>query len=386
LVPLRGRARAVVAAAAVAAVAVGLGARSCSAGPSDTPPRPPEAVESPVPAASRPGVGRGSTGGVDFTMESRRASAPSGAGLAVVALRFGDQDKGYGLLRRCEGQGCEHALVATLDGGLSWITRQVPATASPLELVVPAPTTVLLRDGDAGWYVSTNAGRSFARRPPSPAPPELARPGYRVGCVDSPARPDCPTALFADGAGGARPVPSQPPLPGRLVDAEGSGPRVWAVGVEAGRVAAAVSADSGGTWRRVDPPAARDPLPAPELAVSADGAQAWLTAGAAVWRFDGAAWLPVPTAGDRPALREAVALGGDALGAASPEGFGLLVDGGTRWARPAPVVLARIGAMSLLGDGTLESVAGDGEVWLAVGEGPRRHWVHLTLWPAGNET
>lgn len=325
-------------------------------------------------------------------VESRRTTAPVAPGMAVIGLAFGSQDSGYALLARC-GPGeygkrrCDSMLMATLDGGLSWIERSLPEHGdAELILAVADDRTIGLGAADDAWYVSLDQGRSFQRRPYSPIPYEL-RPGeFGLLCPDPLARGGCEGPLVEYRRDGPHRFNAEPPLPRLSTDVALAGTTLWAVTADAGKAYAAQSLDRGTTWQRRDPPAAAGVVSDARLTSSPDGKEAWLSAvldgtATALWQFDpaGAAWRLVPPTGPRPKVNDVAALGGGVLAAVAPEGFGFLLTGGTRWVRPRQSVFNRVASLRLLRDGTLMARGGSGDTWLGVGSGIDRHWVDVTL-------
>src|SRR6266542_4143553 len=279
---------------------------------------------------------RGSSGGLS---ESRRTPAPVGTGMAVTRLAFGSQDNGYALLARCE-QGeigkrkCASALVATLDGGLSWIERPLPEHQdAELILVVHDEHTLGLGAADQAWYVSLNQGRSWERRPFGPVPYELRPAEFGVLCPNPLAPHGCEGPLVEYRPEGLRRFNSEPPLPRLAYDATLAGTTLWAVTADAGKVYAAMSVDRGHTWQRRDPPAPTSVVVEHRLAA--------LTYG----------------------------------------GFGYVLDDGAQWARARQALFGRFIALSQLPDGTFQAYAENGDVWLGVGSGTDRHWIDVTVVP-----
>jgi hypothetical protein len=154
--------------------------------------------------------------------------------------------------------------------------------------------TVVLLAEPFGWYVSTDAGASFALRPSEPAPSELDALGggaYRL---------DCEAGCVLTKHGG---TVTQPGLPGELgavteVSPQTGSPAepgaadtaavVWTASLDSGSesgdvagrgntVRTAVSRDQGRTWRRIDPPAHPAGTSARvSLTSSPDGRDVWL--------------------------------------------------------------------------------------------------------------
>ncbi len=334
---------------------------------------------------------RGSSGGLT---ESRRTPAPVGTGMAVTRLAFGSQDNGYALLARCE-QGeigkrkCASALVATLDGGLSWIERPLPEHQdAELILVVHDEHTLGLGAADQAWYVSLNQGRSWERRPFGPVPYELRPAEFGVLCPNPLAPHGCEGPLVEYRPEGLRRFNSEPPLPRLAYDATLAGTTLWAVTADAGKVYAAMSVDRGHTWQRRDPPAPTSVVVEPRLSASLDGKDVWISGKqanetTALWRYDAAAgaWsLAAPTT-PPPRLFDVIALSEHRLAALTYGGFGYVLDDGAQWARARQALFGRFIALSQLPDGTFQAYAENGDVWLGVGSGTDRHWIDVTVVP-----
>ena len=59
-------------------------------------------------------------------VRERTAKLPVPAGFVPVSVDFADALHGYALFSRCEADGCQGALFATVDGGQSWTGRAMP--------------------------------------------------------------------------------------------------------------------------------------------------------------------------------------------------------------------------------------------------------------------
>jgi hypothetical protein len=381
----RGQVVAAVAVGAVVVLCVALGIRSRDDS-TGTRGGPPSARTNAPQEQASPGVS-----GTAFT-ESRRTLAPVGSGMEVTALAFGTQDNGYALLARC-GPGtvgsrhCDSVLVTTLDGGLSWIERQLPTHGdAELTLVVRGERTVAVGATGAAWYVSVNQGRTWELRPAGPLPYELRPAEFGVICPDPLVRGGCEGPLVEYRPEGPKRFNTEPPLPRLAFDVALVGTALWAVTADAGKVYAAVSLDRGSTWQRRDPSPAAGVMVRPRLTASPDGKEIWISAEqdagtTALWRYDTVlgTWLVAPPANPRPRLSDVIAVGANRLAAVADNGFGYVVDDGTRWALARQGLFNRFVGLALLTDGTLMARTDNGEIWLGVGTGSDRHWIDVTV-------
>ncbi|HET8684655.1 MAG TPA: hypothetical protein VFM54_22710, partial [Micromonosporaceae bacterium] len=302
---------------------------------------------------------------------------------------------------RPEPDGCPAALAATVDGGLTWQSRQHPRPVAPgQQLYVGGARLVLLHADPYGWYVSTDAGLTFAFRPGSAPPPEYATVAGRYGVWCEPA--PCRVVEGYPPGGGRRPVPAQPDLPGELVTvAQAGAHELWAVSVAQGRAYPAVSLDQGRSWQRRDLPGPVGgssgspdgrPVSRVELRVSPDGRDVWLLGFGPAARLEfPRLWLHGPGgwrvrhAGDpAPVAHAFAAAGGQALVVAGPGGLGVVGDGyatfgdwpsATGYVRALPD-----GALVAAADTTGTDTTGTGErLWLGVGRGTDRRWIEVIV-------
>ncbi|HET8661523.1 MAG TPA: hypothetical protein VFM55_21320, partial [Micromonosporaceae bacterium] len=198
--------------------------------------------------------------------EVRAVRLPVPPGSVLRQIELADSRHGYALVAACtaapasspaagrpEPGECPAALAATADGGLTWQARQHPRpVATDQQLYVGGAHLVLLHAEPYGWYVSTDAGQTFAFRPGSAPPPEYAAVAGRYGVWCEPA--PCRVVEGYPPGGGRRPVPAQPGLPGELTTVAEAGRELWAVSVAHGRAYPAVSLDQGRSWQRRDLP------------------------------------------------------------------------------------------------------------------------------------
>lgn len=351
-------------------------------------------------------------------MEERRAAVPVPAGYERQIVEFVDAEHGYAQFLRCgpdpsagpaqPGAECAAVVVRTTDGGRSWQRLNHPRrVAANHQMYTGDADTVLLLAEPHGWYLSTDAGRTFRHRPANSrgTPPEYF--GVIFGRYWQDYERENAWRIVEKTGSGSAPLPAQPTLPGRPGAFEaGADGRLWAASVGDGRVYTSVSADQGRTWQRRDVPApARGRPDRVRLVISADGRDAWLlgysestggTGGGGrsavprmlrkdvglpeIWRFDGVGWTAVPTAGlpsPGPAAVYSFAAVGDGwLAVADGQGTsGYLSGTGYGGSGGGP----RLTYVRALRDGTLFGY-GDHQarrIWLGPGAGTERHWVEV---------
>jgi hypothetical protein len=183
---------------------------------------------------------------------------------------------------------------------------------------------------------------------------------------------------------GGRPrgIPVQPPLPAVTEAKYDESGRLWAVGVDAGRPVVALSRDAGRTWQRQQVPGRGDPVERVSLQMSAGAGDVWLVAQAEqdafpqLWLFDGERWQERSVANHPAYISSVAALGGGALAVTLPGGAGLVQDT-TYWGTDWPL---DGGMLRVLPDATLLASKGPyGEVFLGLGHGIQRQWVHVLV-------
>jgi photosystem II stability/assembly factor-like uncharacterized protein len=197
--------------------------------------------------------------------------ANGGAGVAIVepkvlAVRFVDRDRGYGLGAVCpqkEGGECRYTFRVTTDGGRGWYSLPVPLppaiapTDSPFVLSTVGALGIRVSGRGERWF-SADGGRTWTRPPTGLAAVDAAprdamiEPGCRLACgpfrVTDP-RTGARLPLAHQPGLAALNGPDQPPRP-----SDGSH---WVTGQvsDGGPPAIAVSRDQGRNWRLAQLPA-----------------------------------------------------------------------------------------------------------------------------------
>lgn len=328
------------------------------------------------------------TGPVLRASFDRHSELAVAEGLRPQVMEFATAYTGYVLFTGCS-QVCGGALFVTFDGGQSWLERTLPfERAESVNFWLVDARTIIVSARPAGWFRSTDGGRTFVRggAGDEPGPAEYAR-GPSVGCVER--KQECPRVLLLDGV----PAPAQPPLGGELRGVtRGPGGRLYAAAAAGAVVTTATSADGGHTWTPLGGPVTvQAPGPAADpaslsmsvsLSVSPDGKDVWLLANTAeslaVYLWEPAGWREVKRgiAVNARQLGE-VAVGQRVLAVASTRFSYLYADGEFRNAdRPSNALSVR-----LLGDGTLMTSTAPSDVWLGTGEAAARIWSRITVDP-----
>jgi hypothetical protein len=300
----------------------------------------------------------------------RRAYAPVPSGYAVTGIAFVDADQGYALFQRCDQpHACKAVLAVTLDGGNSWLTRDLPFTPrEKVSMALGRGDVLLLHAEPLGWFVTKDTGRTFEQRPSVPTPVE----GNLVG-------PQfvhrTPQVLEVSAGGTPTALPADPPVGDiKAVQLGGDG-RLWAAGrTRPNEVAVAVSTDRGRTWR-VSGTMARTEA-TPQLAVSPNGADVWLVGNGYGYRLAGPAhWEPVAAMSNVAEVTSAVALGDGVLLLAGPRGAATVT--AASWVPDAP---PEVGSLRDLGRGVIQGNVRNqvGTVWLCRCRGTSREWVRIT--------
>jgi len=226
--------------------------------------------------------------------ETRTGVLPVPSGMRLQAMQFADADHGYALEWSVQpvekvtidantySERYRALLFATVDGGRTWTPRTLPAAVldGPGLGVLGPQTIVISADG---WYVSTDAGRSYRRYPADgPAPPEFnTAPGEHLWASGDCTPGPCFELVEQTATGQQRRhrwTSSALPAP---PEAASYGPdgRWWAFARDGGRIYAAVSADRGATWQPREVPAHPALASVPRqlgAQLSADGEDLWL--------------------------------------------------------------------------------------------------------------
>lgn len=318
-------------------------------------------------------------------VEVRQARVPVPGSFRLQTLTFVDSAQGYALFSRCgESSGkpiCEASLAATMDGGRTWSLRRHPRSiATDQQLVVSDNGAVMLLADPYGWYLSRDGGLTFRRTGPPQTPPDdyyTASRGFLVWKSGDGSRR---LTVYVDHH--RRDLAVQPPLADGPTDVEyDESGRLWAVGIEDGKVALALSRDQGRTWQRQAVPDPNGGLASAWLEMSAGGGDVWLLASTGppafprIWRLESWGWRECPAAGHPPLMLSIAPLGGGALAVALPDGAGLVdgVYGDTGW----PLAGAQL---KVLSDGTLVATRSvPGEIFLGLGHGVGRQWVQVSV-------
>ncbi|MEV4808727.1 WD40/YVTN/BNR-like repeat-containing protein [Micromonospora avicenniae] len=206
-------------------------------------------------------------------------------------LKFVDARHGWAFFDTCDPEDvgstdCRRDLARTVDGGVTWRKRALPAVANepttPGGLVLlPVDDQQLTVATGKRYLVTTDAGASFTEYPID-APPRVtrlafaSRDGYLLRCPDDDglsSRVPCGRQQLVRVDGAA--VPAQPPVD-LTANAdkwliEGGDDRLWVAVRDGDRMTVAVSDDRALTWRTLPAVAG-----AARLLVSPDGTAAWL--------------------------------------------------------------------------------------------------------------
>jgi hypothetical protein len=337
------------------------------------PPRSPPRPAAAMPA--RPGIA-----------EERQVRVRIPLDFTVQSLTFVDSTRGYALYTRCDDgpaaePNCEASLIATVDGGRSWLVRRHPHPfATNQQMVVGGNGAVMLLAEPYGWYLSRDGGLTFRHTGDAEHPPDdyYTLPGRFQLWYSSTE----PVRVVEYVGGRSRGVPAQPPLPVVTDTKYDESGRLWAAGVAAGRPVVALSRDAGRTWQRQQVPGSGDPVERVSLQISAGASDVWLTAQSAqdafpqLWLYDGERWQDRSVANHPAYISSVAALGSGALAMTLPGGAGL-VQGEAYWGTDWPL---DGGALRVLSDETLLASKGPyGEVFLGLGHGIFRQWVHVLV-------
>ncbi|MFI6782461.1 hypothetical protein [Micromonospora sp. NPDC050276] len=293
-------------------------------------------------------------------------------------VEFVDADHGYALFANCgeppPGDDCPARLFATDDGGRAWRELRHPHPAAENHQLYAAPGVLTLWSEPHGWWTSTEGGTSFRRSVDGP-PPQWLGAQSRFQLIE-----DSGQVGEWDGQR-LRPLATQPPVPGlNTVDA-GDGRLVVAAGEKDGKPYAAVSFDRGRSWQQTPVPAPDGHVGVLRAVVERDGT-AWLVGERpdrrsfpALWRLL-QGWNPVRADGHPPQVQSVAPIGGGLLAVTGPAGAGAVGDG--RYTElPWPIGPDR--SLSVLTDGTIVAVGGDGGILLGVGWVAERRWTKIIL-------
>jgi hypothetical protein len=328
----------------------------------------------------------------------RQNVVPVPKGTSPRGVEFADPNTGYALFTSCvAGQACQVGLVLTLDGGSSWVERKLPfADAIDVDMHLGRGNVLIIKAAPAGYFVSKDTGRTFEKRPLTPAPVELnlADPQFSVGCQDTSASgcPDVQPWIVGDDAA-RHPLPARPAgankYLGLTASANGT---LWLTAQPAGGAATPAagttinvwsSTDKGRSWQAQGTAHATEPNAVVKPVVSPDGADVWLvgprfaarrqpgTAGA------GSAWQEATAMREVAELFSAEVLPGGAVLIASSQGVWVL-DQQQRTRDPGARLIFRLRRLddtTILGYPAQQS----GEIWLCAVKSKACEWSHVAV-------
>jgi hypothetical protein len=328
----------------------------------------------------------------------RQNVVPVPKGTSPRGVEFADPNTGYALFTSCvAGQPCQVGLVLTLDGGGSWVERQLPFTdALDVDMHLGRGNVLVIKAAPAGYFVSKDTGRTFDKRPLTPPPVELnlADPQYSVGCQDIAASgcPDAQPWIIADD-GARQPLPSRPsgsfkylgltasangtlwltaqPTGGAATPAPGTTINVWS------------SADKGRTWQAQGTAHSTDQNVTVKPVVSPSGDDVWLVgAHFAARRQPGttgasSSWQEATGMREVTELFSAEVLPGGAVLIASSQGVWVLDQQQRTRDQGARQIfrLRRLDETTILGYPAQQS----GEVWLCTVKTKSCDWSHVAV-------
>ncbi|WP_146765210.1 hypothetical protein [Micromonospora saelicesensis] len=293
-------------------------------------------------------------------------------------VEFVDAEHGYALFANCgeppPGDDCPARLFATDDGGRSWRELRHPHPAAENHQLYAAPGVLTLRSEPHGWWISTDGGTSFTHRLDGP-PPQWVGAQSRFQLIEG-------SGQVGEWDGQRlRPLAAQPRVPGLSTVDTGDGLLVVAAGSEDGKPYAAVSFDRGRSWQQTPVPAPDGHVGVLRAVVERDGT-AWLVGQRpdrrsfpALWRLR-RGWNLVGADGHPPQIQSVAPIGGGLFAVTGPAGAGA-VGGGRYTELPWPIGPDR--SLSVLTDGTLVAVGGDGGILLGVGWVAERRWTKIIL-------
>ncbi|MGI5246249.1 hypothetical protein [Dactylosporangium sp. CA-139066] len=386
---MRRRRRALAVALAAALLAT-LGAASCAPSKSAEPEAAPtdDVSYEDVPA----------TPGGSEDPHDRQNVVPVPKGTSPRGVEFADPNTGYALFSNCvAGQACQAGLVLTLDGGSSWVERKLPFdNALDVDMHLGRGNVLVIKAAPDGYFVSKDTGRTWDRRPLTPAPAELnlADPQYSVGCQDTAASGCADAQPWIVGDDGVRrPLPARPsgalrylgltaaasgtlwltaqPTGGAATPGAGTAITVWS------------SADKGRTWQPQGAAHATDANATVKPVVAPDGSDVWLVGP----RFgarrqpgttgSGSTWLEATAMREVAELFSAEVLPGGAVLIASSQGVWVL-DQQQRTRDPGARLIFRLKRLddtTILGYPAQQS----GEVWLCTVKSKACDWAHVAV-------
>ncbi|MEV6932346.1 hypothetical protein AB0M46_48735 [Dactylosporangium sp. NPDC051485] len=324
---------------------------------------------------------------------NRENVLPVPKGTSPRGVEFADPDTGYALFTSCvAGQACVVGLALTLDGGGSWVARDLPFNdAIDVDMHVGRGNVLIIKAAPDGYYVSRDTGRTFDKRPLTPPPAELqlAEPQYSVGCQDLAASgcPDVQPWVIGDD-GTRRSLPSRPSgvhrFTGLTAAADGT---LWltaqADAIASPEPGATISvwssADHGKTWQPQGTAHAIDPTTTVRPVVRPDGGDVWLVGArfAARRQPGSSSWVEATAMREVAEVFSAEVLPGGAVLIASNQGV-WTVDTGQRVRDPGARLifrLRRLDATTILGYPAQQS----GDVWLCTVHDKSCEWTHVAV-------
>ncbi|MEU7925890.1 hypothetical protein [Micromonospora sp. NPDC049801] len=294
-------------------------------------------------------------------------------------VEFVDAERGYALFANCgeppPDDACPARLFSTDDGGRSWRELRHPHPAAENHQLYAAPGVLTLWSEPHGWWTSTDGGTSFTHALDGP-PPQWVGAQSRFQVIEG-------SDQIGEWDGQRlRPLAAQPRVPGlNAVDA-GDGPLLVATGEKDGKLYAAVSFDRGRSWQQTPVPAPDGQIAALNAHVEGDGT-AWLVGTRpdrrsfpALWRLR-RGWDLIRVDGAPPQIQSVAPIGGGLLAVTGPAGAGAVGEDGRYTGLPWPIGPDR--SLSVLTDGTIVAIGGDGGILLGVGWVTERRWTKIIL-------
>nr|BFE64384.1 hypothetical protein GCM10020063_089100 [Dactylosporangium thailandense] len=331
--------------------------------------------------------------------KDRQTVVPVPKGTSPRGVEFADAGTGYALFTSCvAGTTCKAGLALTLDGGASWVARDLPFNdALDIDMRLGRGNVLILKAAPDGYFISRDTGRTFERRPLTPPPVELnlADPQYSVGCQD-PAANGCADAQpWVVGDDGNRaPLPARPSgqhdWTGLTAAANGT---LWLTARSSGGAAGSSpaggttisvwsSSDHGRTWKSQGSTIAPQPDAVVRPFVSPDGQDVWLVGAQFAARMvagqasnSAVAWSESTAMREVTQVFSAEVLPGHRLLVASGQGVWLVDERQRVRDTGARLIfrLRRIDATTILGYPAQQS----GDVWLCTVGDQGCDWVHV---------